>query len=1144
MGVRVDGGAAGPGRVRPVAHGVVVDDLPDEEAFTVPAAWQRSALPRRDRPLGPPPASTAGTVADDGVPSRCRRRLQQVLDHPDSDPTLVAEARGQLGGEPSDLGAAAVLTAVLHVESGRGPEGVRAVVDDWSTRYGAALVAAAVTYLSELRVEGNGPDTYRLSWRPGDQDEGHAAWDSRLVVLERVREHLAHLDDVSYAEAVAALDALREGGGPRLRTTTCFLLPTRLDWVDAECAALPAAPDPRHARLLWCAASTPDHARVAAAHLPGWGITHDIRLVHTAVVGVGPAVAEFLVDRIGEDHPRPDVRRRTIDVVAVLPTDAALRGLVDRLDQTHVHAAVATALSRFPVRGVRVLAAAATTGGAVAPAARTLLGGLVSTCPAAVAVALPALPAPARTQVEQVLADRAATPPEATPDLLPAVLVAPPWSAGRRPRTPPVVTGLTRAEETDLVWLPDEWEQWSALRPCGHFGAPTDRNLPYVATLFATGNLPADRQLAFLLRAPADLAAPLLHTWRPEDPGALRSWICPDPPVDWLRILLVRHGPAAVAAVRRLARADPSLAPALLPVADAGVADQMADWFSRLPSVRQVARAWLDRHPVVAARALLPAALGRPGRARRSAEAALLAVATARREVVLTEAARYGAPALHAARTLLDSDPLDVLPVKPPNLPEWVDPAVLPPVLVRGRRAVLPAESVRHLCTMLAVSRPDEEYSGLAQVRAACDPTSLAEFGWALLQRWRADGSPPRQGWILTGLALVGDDETARRLAPVIRAWPGEGGHARAVTGLDVLAGLGSDVALVHLHRIAQTAPYRGLRAHAADRVAAVARRLGLTPDQLADRFVPDLGLDADATVVLDYGPRRFTVGFDEQLTPYVLDEQGGRRRDLPRPGPRDDAVRAPQAYRRFTGLKKDVRTLAATQLDRFETAMVRRRRLPVVDFRRYLLDHPLVGRLVRRLVWTSVDGDGEPVTAFRVTEAGTFATVHGAACDLPDEASVGVAHPLHLGATASEWAQVLADHAVVQPFPQVDREVYTLSAAERAGPTLRRFTDATAETARLLGLQRRGWRRGEAEDAGVQQWLEYELPDGRAVVVNLNPGIVAPSVADVPDQRIEGVWLNDGPTGRWRPQGLLPFTDLDPVTTSEVLRDLTGVVR
>ena len=62
------------------------------------------------------------------------------------------------------------------------------------------------------------------------------------------------------------------------------------------------------------------------------------------------------------------------------------------------------------------------------------------------------------------------------------------------------------------------------------------------------------------------------------------------------------------------------------------------------------------------------------------------------------------------------------------------------------------------------------------------------DFAWALFQRWQAAGYPAKESWALDALALLGDDETVRRLTPMIRAWPGEGGHARAVAGLDVLA--------------------------------------------------------------------------------------------------------------------------------------------------------------------------------------------------------------------------------------------------------------------------------------------------------------------------------------------------------------------
>jgi hypothetical protein len=321
---------------------------------------------------------------------------------------------------------------------------------------------------------------------------------------------------------------------------------------------------------------------------------------------------------------------------------------------------------------------------------------------------------------------------------------------------------------------------------------------------------------------------------------------------------------------------------------------------------------------------------------------------------VLGAARSHGTDAEAAVQTLLATDPLDNVPARMPRLGAWADPALLPQVLLRDRARALPLESVGHLLTMLAVSRPGEVYAGLEVVRETCDPESLAEFGWAVFERWRMAGMPAKDGWALTGLGWIGDDATVRRLTPVIRAWPGEGGHQRAVAGLDVLAAIGSEIALVHLNGIAQRVRFKGLRERAQDKVEEVADGLGLTREQLADRLVPGFGLDQDGSMVLDYGPRRFVVGFDEQLKPHVQDESGRRRKDLPAPGARDDAAKAPAARKRFANLKKDVRTVAGDQIRRLETAMVTRRDWSMAEFTDLFVRHPLTWHLARRLVWTS----------------------------------------------------------------------------------------------------------------------------------------------------------------------------------------------
>ncbi|GAA1555979.1 hypothetical protein GCM10009678_43770 [Actinomadura kijaniata] len=534
-----------------------------------------------------------------------------------------------------------------------------------------------------------------------------------------------------------------------------------------------------------------------------------------------------------------------------------------------------------------------------------------------------------------------------------------------------------------------------------------------------------------------------------------------------------------------------------------------------------------------AARALVPLALGKVGPQRFKAEAALRRIAAAEGdEMVLEVAGEYGAKAAKAAGALLAADPLEDLPAEMPRRPVWRDPYLLPQVLLRENGLALPADAVDHIVTMLAISTPDKPYAGLDVVREICDPASLAGLAWRLFELSglrEQDFDAKGNYWVLTALGLFGDDETARRLAPVIQAWPGDGGHHKAVRGLDTLLAIGTEVALMHLHGIATRTRYKGLARQAQERLDSLAEDLGLSAEQLGDRLVPDFGLDESGGLFLDYGPRGFTVGFDEQLRPYVTDDTGGRRATLPKPGARDDRELAPAAHKRFAALKKDVRTVAAQQLRRFEHAMVAQRRWTAGEFRGLIVEHPLVRHVARRLVWITDDG-----RTFRVAEDRTLADLQDGELTLADPTRVGVAHPLHLPGSLESWAGVFDDYEISQPFPQLDRPTYALTGRERASTELERFHDITVPVGRLLGMERRGWLRGDAEDEGVQVGVRRELPGDRTVVIDIAPGIVVGDLDHRPEQRVVRVRLTRRADSR-----PLPFSEPDAITASEILADI-----
>ncbi|MGW6704936.1 WGR and DUF4132 domain-containing protein [Streptomyces sp. NPDC054956] len=1125
----------------PVAPAPVAADGPaappvlaDEDSFVLPAAWKRNLYPRRGGVRRTVPA------VDEGAQDELRRWLtsdaetvERVLASPKSDHALVEAARAHLAGSRNPVGAA-VLAMLLKQR----PESYTVFVDAWAGAFGLPFAARAAVELHELRVEWtyqgskHFPDGVSECPEADQYHGGNWARSSARTAGERVRALLCVADEETYRASVAALALHRQS--PRRRVTVSFIVPSEQEWVD-ECCADPAIVD--HAmipvrEMLLCSLGSPEQLGPFGDRVDlgwrGWGTD----VVSTVAEGVGAAMAPLLAGELGRPYLDADNAKALAAALAELPSDAAFGSLVDRLDNKYVRPHVPTAARRFPVRALRMLAQASIGSGRTASMAGQLLNAHVAAHRDLVLAVVDDLPEELAAVIIP-LAHREGHVEEVPAEALPELLTSPPWTRKRTVVKPRVVTGLAAPADARLVWRTGEREIWAATESWVTGREPSYTLDLHIKNLRKGVRVNAWDALAVFLNGPVEEVRPLLTEWR--GTGYTHEG------VNTFKPLIARHDLAALPVAVRMASDNPTImAPVLMPFLDAGVARLMAEWLVRLKVAGETARSWFVRHGADAARLLVPDALGPVGPERTAAERALLAIVTAHgadavREVV----AEYGPEAAAALEPLLGSDPLAAaLPARMPRMSEWADPHALPQLLLKTGGA-LPASAAGHVLTMLAVSTPSAEFPGLAQVRELCTPQSLTAFVWALFTEWQLAGMPPKEAWALHALGRFGDDGTVRALTPVIRAWPGEGAHHRAVDGLDVLASIGTDVALLHLHGIAQRVKFKALKLRAQEKISAVAAELGLTGEQLSDRLVPDLGLDADGSTVVDYGTRRFTVGFDEQLRPYVLDEGGSRLKDLPKPGARDDAELAPEERKRFAALKKDVRTIASDQVRRLEAAMVDGRTWTGAEFRQLFVEHPLIWHLVRRLVWLA-EAEGT-VTAFRVAEDRTYADVEDEELKFADDASVSLAHPLHLEGDLAAWSELFADYEIVQPFPQLGRPVMAVTEEEAAGARLTRFEGITVPVGKLLGLTKRGWERGEPQDAGVERWFSRRLDHERYLVIQLGDGIAVGMIGEFPDQKLETIWLDRQPCDHWASRKYrLKFGDLSPVIVSEVLADLT----
>lgn len=466
-----------------------------------------------------------------------------------------------------------------------------------------------------------------------------------------------------------------------------------------------------------------------------------------------------------------------------------------------------------------------------------------------------------------------------------------------------------------------------------------------------------------------------------------------------------------------------------------------------------------------------------------------------------------------------------------PDTPRWAALVTAATVLTKGRKGRLPLPAVENLLAAMALDTAKHPHPAIDAAIEHCDAASLRDFSWIVFETWDlvADRANP---WALTQLARFADDGTVRRLEALIHEWPGRSLHKRAVRGLELLGSIGTEEALTAVHRVSKQSTYKGLKKAALAEVDRIAARLGLDQEQLLDRLVPDFELDADGRMTLDYGPRAFTVGFDEQLKPHVIDPKGKVRRSLPKPDQGDDPASAAEAAARFDRLKRALKSVGTEQGKRLEKAMTSGRVWSRADFERHLARHTLMRHLARRLVWQFTTGRGW--TSFRIAEDGTLADVRDDALRLPERSAVRLPHPLLLGAETEAWAEVFADYELVQPFQQLSRPVFALTAEEAATGRVARFEDRSLDAGPLIGMSRGRtlWRTTYAHTRpGGRYGMCREIPGHGFLLLDLDPGIEPSRSGDEPRQTLKSVRFStvesaDGPVPK----------DLDPLLVSELL--------
>lgn len=388
---------------------------------------------------------------------------------------------------------------------------------------------------------------------------------------------------------------------------------------------------------------------------------------------------------------------------------------------------------------------------------------------------------------------------------------------------------------------------------------------------------------------------------------------------------------------------------------------------------------------------------------------------------------------------------------------------------------------------MLAISAAyaDMETPGSNKDAAALaeqlDAGELAAYVRSLYEGWLQSGAEAKKRWVLYAAAIHGGTEIAPVLYEQIKEWAE---HSRGAIASDAVRALvlnGSSEALLLVDQMSRKFKFRQIRNAAGEALSNAAAVLGVSREELEDSLIPDMGFDGKMERIFDYGPRKFTVRLNAALELEVYGDNGKRLKNLPAPGKQDEAEKAGLAAEEFKQLKKQLKTVSASQKIRLEQALSTARFWHPEKWKALFVENPIMHQFAVGLIW-GIYADGVLKDTFRYMEDGSFNTVDESEFAFPEgEAfAVGLVHPLELPETElSAWKEQLSDYEIIQPFGQLDRAVYRADEEETEALAVERFDMKTVNGLGLSGkLLAQGWFRGEILDAGF--FYNYYRNDGK----------------------------------------------------------------
>ncbi len=328
--------------------------------------------------------------------------------------------------------------------------------------------------------------------------------------------------------------------------------------------------------------------------------------------------------------------------------------------------------------------------------------------------------------------------------------------------------------------------------------------------------------------------------------------------------------------------------------------------------------------------------------------------------------------------------------------------------------------------------------------------------------------------------------------------------------------------------------------------VQLIADKNNWTQDQLADRTIPTAGLDETGKLELAYGERTFHLVLDAAMKPELRNAEGKAIKALPEARQNDDAAIIKEAKTQLTTSKKELKQVIDLQTARLVEAMCISRIWPQNEWREYLHAHPIVGRLIQRLVWLEIGSDESIRGSFRTTEDGSFINTDDDEVSLSPESNLRLAHASVMEeAAATAWIAHFKDYKITPLFAQMTRKSPDIAFKDKHGVDVTVIDDRLgwiSDSFTLRGaFTKLGYQRAAAEDGGFfYQYTKRFESVGIAVVLEFSGNCLPEE--NVP-AALKTLSFEDATSKSWSDR-TIALNKVPPVLLAEAYADYLAVAQ